>query len=164
MDSPLEIKSYFFPHVVVTADPLYVEAENNTSPHYDIKVAVDRDDERDNYQVAVEIVSEPESEDKRQAYSVHLVGIGIFTVHPDWPDPEKLLRINGASIIYSAAREFLITITSRGPWESVHLPTFSFLKSYKEQLSASEKKPEVKKGQPQAKKRKKTTRAVSAKS
>jgi len=42
----------------------------------------------------------------------------------------KLLRINGSSILYSSAREFLITVTSRMPYGALILPTVSF-NSYK---------------------------------
>ena len=38
-----------------------------------------------------------------------------------------LPEATGTSILYSAAREYLITVTSRGPWPALVLPTVSFM-------------------------------------
>lgn len=123
---PLELKQYFFPFVHVAADPQYEPEKGKDKAHFDVKTAVIKDEKNDLYQVTVEITDEPENENSRIPYSVKLIGVGLFSVTPKWQEPEKLLRINGASIIYSAAREFLITITSRGPWPPVILPAISF--------------------------------------
>ena len=135
MNSPLEISSYFFPLVSVTADPHYNPDKAQTEPEYKIRSSVEHDEKNGLYQVAVEITLEPESEDKRLPYSIKMIGIGLFRVATDWPEPEKLLAINGASIIYSAAREFLITITSRGPWGQIFLPAHSFIYNDAEKTS-----------------------------
>lgn len=71
---------------------------------------------------------------------IELVAVGFFEVNSDWPDPLKLLKINGATILYSAAREFLITITSRGPWGAIPLPATSFLALYNHKISARQQK------------------------
>ena len=34
--------------------------------------------------------------------------------------------MNGSSILYSSAREYLLLITSRAPWGQLKLPTMSF--------------------------------------
>ena len=54
--------------------------------------------------------------------------MGIFEISPEWPKEKvmDLLKITGASILYSAAREFLLITTSRLPWKPVMLPTISF--------------------------------------
>jgi preprotein translocase subunit SecB len=127
MGSPLQLKSYFFPHVLVTADPSFTPNDDKSiHVDYKVKTGLERDEEHNLYQVAVEIVATPD-ENAKIPYSIHLVGVGLFTVDEKFPEPEKLLKITGASIIYSAAREFLITITSRGPWPAVILPMVSFL-------------------------------------
>ena len=78
-------------------------------------------------------------------YAIHLVVVGLFTIDKKFPDHEKLLRVTGASMLYSAAREFIITVTSRGPWSEVIIPTVSFLPEEKAKKmapspSASDKK------------------------
>lgn len=127
MKSPIEIISYFFPAVTVAADPLFDPEAERVEPEVKVKVGVDRNKENDSYQVALDISFESESEENSYPYSVSLIAIGIFKVDPNFSDPDKLLGITGASIIYSAAREFIITITSRGPWGPVMLPSISFL-------------------------------------
>lgn len=130
MNTALELVSYFFPHISVSADPQFQGKGPLALPACEVKTTVERDDGRNLYQVAVEILSDAEPD--KQPYSFHLVGIGIFRVDPSWPDPGKLLKVNGSSIIYSAAREFLITVTSRGPWGKIILPTISFLPAKEE--------------------------------
>lgn len=127
MKSPLKIVSYFFPAVAVAADPNFNPDNDTVEPEVEVNIGVARDEENDSYEVALEISLEAENEKKKQPYSISLVAIGIFQVAPDFPDPDKLLRLNGASIIYGAAREFIITITSRGPWGQVMLPSISFI-------------------------------------
>ncbi len=124
--APIELKKYFFPFVHVAADPQYEPGKEADKAHFDVRTSITKDEGNNLYQVTVEIVAQPEDEDSRIPYSIHLIGVGLFGVDDKWEEHEKLLRINGASIIYSAAREFLITVTSRGPWPPVILPTISF--------------------------------------
>jgi preprotein translocase subunit SecB len=131
MDTVLQLKEYFFPYVEVAADPKITDM--NDAAKSDFMVNVDTlpiDKEENKYQVTLEVVSQPESEEKRQFYAIKLISVGFFQVTPEWQDKDKLLRVTGASMLYSAAREFLITITSRGPWGAIMLPTASFLKIY----------------------------------
>jgi preprotein translocase subunit SecB len=131
MDTPLQLEEYFFPHVKVSADPEAVGPDGTAKCDFGINVnSIKTADETGSFQVSLVISSSPESEKQRIPYSIELAVIGFFRVSPDWPDPHKLLEINGASILYAAAREFIITITSRGPWGAFMLPTASFLKIY----------------------------------
>ncbi len=123
--APLELKRYFFPLVHIAADPQYEPEKGMERVNFDVRTSLTKD-ENDLYQVAVEIIAEPEDEEHRIPYSIHLIGVGLFSVSKEWKEPERLLKINGASMIYSAAREFLITVTARGPWQPVILPAISF--------------------------------------
>lgn len=136
---PLELKSYFFPYVQVAADAEYEPSENEVETNFEVKTSIEQDETGNIYQVVLEIVAEPENEESRIPYTINLITIGLFTVAEDFPDKEKLLTITGASMLYSAAREFIITITSRGPWAPVFIPTFSFLPDKKEE---TEEKPD----------------------
>jgi preprotein translocase subunit SecB len=42
-------------------------------------------------------------------------------------DPLNLLKVNGSSILFGAAREMIANFTSRGPFRSVILPSISFV-------------------------------------
>lgn len=124
---PLELKKYFFPFVQVAADAEYEPSAKKISPHFEVRTTVEHDEENGIYQVALEIFAEPEDEKSKIPYSIHLITVGLFTVDENFPDREKLLKVTGASLLYSAAREFIITVTSRGPWPQVIIPTISFL-------------------------------------
>lgn len=134
MDTPLQLNEYFFPYVEVAADPTAGERENNKkNDNFFVRVESTKiEQEADVYQVTLEIVSEPETEEDKQNYAIKLIVVGFFNVDPKREDKEKLLKITGASILYASAREFLITITARGPWGAVMLPTASFLKIFEE--------------------------------
>jgi preprotein translocase subunit SecB len=58
------------------------------------------------------------------AFRVKLVG--LFVVPPEIPGAEGLLRINGFSVLYGAAREYVEALTGRGPYGAVMLPTIAF--------------------------------------
>lgn len=139
MDTQLELKEYFFPVVQVVAEP---DTEEFNEPfEFTVDVSISEGEIKDEklYQVSVEIESIPEEPEQKQQYSFHLVVVGFFTVNQNHPDIWKLLYINGSSILFGAAREFLITVTSRGPWPAVSLPSISFLNKYKEDIKAIEK-------------------------
>lgn len=128
MNTPLTVVDYFFPFVQVSADPEFAkEEEQEPSIEYKTKISIDSAPDNDVYQVSLEITAMPENENEKIPYAIHLIAIGLFRVDENWDDKNKLLRVNGASILYSAAREFLITISSRGPWPPAVLPTTSFL-------------------------------------
>lgn len=59
---------------------------------------------------------------------------GIFTVDAQWPEKEieKLVMVNGTSLLYSAIREMVCNITARGPFIPLVLPSQSFLHEYME--------------------------------
>ena len=135
--APLELKKYFFPFVQVSADAEYESTGQEISPHFEVRTTVEHNEENNIYQVVLEITAEPEDENSKIPYSIHLITVGLFAVDENFPDREKLLKVTGASILYSAAREFIITITSRGPWPQVIIPTISFLPQEKVKSSPS---------------------------
>ena len=133
MNTPFQLKEYFFPVVQVVAGPPVEEkvVESAESTKFNIGVHINKHiEEKTLFQLSVDIKS-INHEEKWYPYKIHMTVIGIFQVDINKDDYEKLLYINGSSILYSAAREFLITITCRGPWAPVNLPTYSFLDKLK---------------------------------
>lgn len=52
---------------------------------------------------------------------------GYYEVHNNYPhDPERLIRVTGASMLYGAAREMIANLTARGPNGMLTLPSVSF--------------------------------------
>jgi len=128
MNPPLIVREYFFPFIQVAADAEFDPSKGIPKINFEKKVSVEKKPQNGIYQVALEIIIMPDNEKEKIPYSIDLVTVGLFSVSKAIKDPEKLLRITGASILYSAAREFLITLTARGPWQPpVFLPTVSFI-------------------------------------
>jgi preprotein translocase subunit SecB len=135
----LQLKEYFFPYVEVAADPTVAESNEAGKSNFLVKVNTAKMEGGDNeFQVTLQIISQPESEEAKQFYAIKLITVGFFQVNPTWPDQDKLLRVTGASMLYASAREFLITITARGPWGAIMLPTASFLKIYEDENKEKE--------------------------
>lgn len=62
-------------------------------------------------------------------YEIHLKCNGFFSVPVPKENEEetaRLVGVTGSSMLYSAAREYVLLLTSRGPWGPLQLPTTSF--------------------------------------
>lgn len=83
------------------------------------------------------------------AYTGHIELSGYYRVHENYEsDPERLIRITGASMLYGVAREMVSAVTARGPHGLLTLPSVSF---YEE---AAKKKPAGKSAKRKSTKRK----------
>lgn len=129
--SPLRLRQYFFTKIYCEADPNYKSPQQDAGTQHEVKVqsnvAPRKDNDRD-WRVILDI--HVSSLEKPAPYQLDLQVTGFFEVLPDFPDDKvkELIRITGASILYSGAREFVLGITSRGPWAPVLLPAISFIK------------------------------------
>ncbi|MDL1965777.1 MAG: protein-export chaperone SecB [Candidatus Desulfofervidus auxilii] len=126
---PLQLKNYFFTDISIKVNPHFNPNIDNPDGELGLNVSVTpHEQEKNLFQVDLEIRLEPKEDKNIFPYQIKLVTVGIFEVSPKWPKEEvmDLLKITGASILYSAAREFLLIITSRLPWKPVMLPTVSF--------------------------------------
>lgn len=142
--APLRLERYFYPHVVCKANLNYnpqgrnsvsrlrIDAQTTTSRHVE-------DPRR--WQLILDLKTSRSG--TSIPYHFELKVVGFFEVAPDFPmeKAEELVRVTGSSILYSGAREFILGITSRGPWGSVSLPTMSFIKPVeKVSIAPSQKK------------------------
>jgi preprotein translocase subunit SecB len=127
---PLQLEGYFYNRVLCEIDPDY----NNKKKGKEIKlgltvkntIAHQHKNPR-SWKVILDI--DVKSPNKTVPYRVELQLVGFFKVAQDVPENkiESHIRITGASILYSGAREFLLGITSRGPYTPLSLPTISFV-------------------------------------
>jgi preprotein translocase subunit SecB len=127
-NSPLLLERYYLSEVHFEAN----DALSATQPLPDLNLesTVDvrrhSDDER-RYRVQLKVSFQPVSPDL-----VHQKGtvtfIGYFGVAPSYPLEKVLMLVetNGPSVLFGAAREMFCTITARGPWGMVTLPSQSF--------------------------------------
>jgi preprotein translocase subunit SecB len=68
------------------------------------------------------------SPDQNTPYSLALEMVGHIDIIEGFPEEKRhlMLEINGASMLYGAAREIIRSVTSRGPFFQTVLPSVSF--------------------------------------
>lgn len=129
---PLRLENYFFTDVSLKANPNYrFEDFKDGKMDFSVKTNVrggTHKEDSNKYQVILDVKIEPQDE-RPLPYDVSLSLVGFFDVDTSMPLPvpaDDLVRVTGPSILYSAAREFLLTLMGRGPWAPMMLPTVSF--------------------------------------
>lgn len=131
---PIDLKGYFYPVVSVKANPNALSEDGECTISHtvtrEVKVAKhpDQSEERA-YNVWLKVTNEEEKdEDSICDYEFTVEAVGTFLVAEDFPaDPEEMVERNGAAILFSSVREMLYTLTSRGPYDPICLPTVSFI-------------------------------------
>ena len=134
MKSPLELERYFVSDQAVTA-------RNVFSPEKEIETRVEEysvsneairlpatEDQPGKWQVTVHIKHQPATE-TNFPYDFRLTIVGIFKCLTEKADPahiERLMKINGSSMLYGMSREIIRANTERGPWNGIVIPTYSF--------------------------------------
>lgn len=85
-----------------------------------------KDDER-TWIIILNVKVKPRG-DEKIPYQLEVEALGSFRVADDWPQDKikALVYANGTSLLYGAAREMISSITARGPYEMITLPTMSF--------------------------------------
>lgn len=68
---------------------------------------------------------------------------GLFKIHDEFPEErrEELVRVNGGAILYGAAREYIIGMTSRSKYGPMELPTINAQMFLAKPGSEPEKRP-----------------------
>lgn len=144
--SPLQLRGYFLrslrfalndeletlPNGSVEFDELTLNITANTTSDPE-------DSFRWRSELLVESVDEP---GVRLPYTFGIVLVGFFHVHESYPKErvELLAKTNSPALLYSAAREVLATVTRRGPYVPVLLPSITFLEPPKEEAKPRKSK------------------------
>lgn len=130
--NPLLVMDYhFFTDIRVSTNP-NIEKEKIDSGEaldlnyeFDVHVAQAPED-RFSYSVNMLIKSVGES----KAYKIHLDSVGIFHFAEECKEEEDrnhLIYVMGQTLLYGACREFILSLTSRGPYPPVYLPPVTFV-------------------------------------
>lgn len=125
--SPLQLDASVVSRLNFEADPEFQPDEDGG----EVKVDVSLDSnsgESESWRIRLTIAFGPKSK-ARSPYRGELEVHGYFHFSDDSvPSNEaaRLVAVNGASMLYSGAREYLLLVTSRGPWPPIRLPTVSF--------------------------------------
>jgi preprotein translocase subunit SecB len=122
----LELVEYIFSEIECRANPKCPRNPDDIAPpevRVTNKMAIKEKDENI-FRLALEICFG--DKDQPCSYIGRVKVVGIFSAPSDLDEKEKKVFINGSSILYSAAREFILSITSRGPNIPLMLPTVRF--------------------------------------
>ena len=149
MNSPLQLKEHRFTQFSVEAIATGLPgAGTQVKTQYSVGRS---DTDKHLWRVILKAEFGPSEEQKDCPYRGHVEMIGWFAVSEKWPEDktEELVKVNGASILYGAIREMLLTVTARSSHDAFMLPTMSFASAVKEApealKTASPVKPAVKK-------------------
>lgn len=136
MNAPLQLERYVFTKLEIEANPDYVPQEASSDNPIKLRLDIglgEHQEDSTKYQVSIGI-DELRAEKGALPYRIALQVVGQFSVNQDFrpEDLKKIVQVNGASMLYSAARELVLLVTSRGPWSAFQLPTISFYQAVSE--------------------------------
>jgi len=123
VDQPFKFEKYFFPIINIVANQNHKPTEPK-DVMFDVSSNLMTPKETQRiYQLNINI-HVVEEESTNFPYTGGLQVVGLFSVNDsiDKEEIEALISSKGAGILYSAAREFLLTVTGRGPWAPLSLP------------------------------------------
>lgn len=125
----LELSTYMVPETFCKANPDHFTCDNVREPIVDTTIKHFFNKETEELCVFLRIENTDDFEDE-DPYEFNFEMFGTFRVVPD--DGESLdeleyryraLVINGAQMLYSGARDYVHTVTGKGPYGPVRLPT-----------------------------------------
>jgi preprotein translocase subunit SecB len=124
--SPLQLRAHLFSHVLLRANPSgTIDGEQKLEPF----VSCDPDPERPNHwRLIVAVKLSSVNPQKPFAYEIEVQVQGLVEVHEkfDAAKREQLARVNGAGLLYAAARELILNLTARSAHGPVCIPTLNF--------------------------------------
>jgi preprotein translocase subunit SecB len=76
-------------------------------------------------------VESQDEKEKEQPYNFRVTYIGFFSVSDNYPEDkvELLAKTNAPALLYSAARELLVSLTARGSAPPLLLPSITFIEA-----------------------------------
>jgi preprotein translocase subunit SecB len=132
VSSPLELSFHYIKELSFSVTESYIDKNLSNlqvgSPQIAVEVKTEKiDDSLRDWRIEVLIETEKETASDFP-YSFRTVLVGFFHVGDEWPDNrvETLTKINGTSLLFSAAREALVTMTSRTGFPATVLPVVMF--------------------------------------
>jgi preprotein translocase subunit SecB len=140
---PMQLENHFFTKVMVEANPAYQPEKDEELLEVVTEVQIGQHkDNPHKWRVILNLRTES-TDEMKMPYKIDLECVGLFKVAPEIKEKKMpfLVRANGAAILYSSAREFLLLVTGRGPWDGFYLPTTNFLETPQ---TNEERKPQTK--------------------
>jgi preprotein translocase subunit SecB len=142
--APLEVLDY---HVRAMSFEVNLKCDKNKPSQLDLEDVeinnelVQMKNDKDGYAVILNIdIKAPEN--KNTPYAIKLEMYGYFKVPQKMPEEsrDKIVKTNGTSILYGAAREIIREMTARGGYRPILIPTESFAELPKKDISITSSK------------------------
>lgn len=130
--NPFILKKYFFPTISLIANSSHKPKEE-TETQFEIAAnAFKLSKNKSDYQLTLNI-GVVEDASKNPPYNGMVQVVGFFTSTEKHSQDESFSMVHkkGTGILYSAARELVLLVSSRGPWGPITLPVLDDLSDIK---------------------------------
>jgi preprotein translocase subunit SecB len=136
--SPLHLGDYFISSLHFSANSAFDLAEETQIDYNDFEVDLQtKADSEHDWFVTLQLKFQPPAE-SNVPYRFIVEIVGSFKAAPSFPAEkiEKLVKTNGASMLYGILREVVRDTTARGPYPALILPSTSFYEPSQKPLQA----------------------------
>lgn len=144
--APLQLDIYFFDSLSIRVNPKGSLNYHLTEAQLDIdaEYCLNTEDPT-KHKVILTVRNRPE-DPSSATYLFSATVIGIFTIsNPSDQNSLPHVVVTGSSMLFGAIREMLLTLTGRGPFPNLILPTVSsklFIELFENQMKAQTKTPD----------------------
>ena len=128
--SPIQLTEYFLIDLRLSANPKF-DAKQDIPISFDnfeinVEASPSPKGKRD-WQISMKLNHQPPAE-ANVPYRFSAEIVGFFFIHPEFPEDriDRLVKTNGASMLFGALREIIRDTTARGPYLALFLPSTSF--------------------------------------
>lgn len=144
---PLQMLNHFFVMTSVIADQSAMKDSNEGKPFgykFDLDVKHSRNPEKPGEHQVQLTVKTSEHPGHAKGYDVVVAVVGFFQAVEGYPEDkiDEMISVLGPTLLYGAIREYLYTVTLRGPFPPIYLPTTSFIPSVPESGQGDENPPD----------------------
>lgn len=144
--SPLILDFYFVKKIQYELktgfdDDLNREQKEVKAPQIVVNVnSAKHSDQINHWRFELSIEADEESSVADFPYTFSITLVGFFRVDEKFPaeNADMLAQVNAPSVLYSAARECLASVTGRSPYAAILLPSVSFVPEPEKKLKKKE--------------------------
>lgn len=127
----LKLNKYFFPTLNVQANPMFAKVATEERQNAEVDVTGSfgpHSDDPFSLLAVLKVTVKPPEEDVDIPYEIEVEAVGFFEISKDAPEEQVKtnLPLQALGMLHSAAREMIIMVTGRGPWDSFVLPIHTF--------------------------------------
>lgn len=128
--APLQLTEYYLTELNFSANSQFDPQRVGPLNFNDFQVATEAQSERaniHNWKIVIKLQYQPPA-DANVPYRFTVEMLGFFLVLDGYPEDklERLVKVNGPSMLFGALREIVKAVTLRGPYGAVILPSPSF--------------------------------------